>query len=183
MNANLRRLGSAEVLDPGLTALLLAGLLIGIEPIGGDPDRLYRPLKQELARFLAERRLPLWSDHFGLGLPLLAESHVAALYPGNWLLYSVLSVPAAYRLSMWLHHVFLTAATFAYARFLRLSPAAAGLAALAFTFCGFQAIHSSHEPFYHALPYMPLCALLAEWYLASGRRLAVVLLVCAWAPS
>src|SRR5271156_5466123 len=66
---------------------VLGGLLVGYEPVGGDPDRLYRPLKSELARALAEGRLPFWSTRFGLGVPLVAESHVAAFYPLNVLLY------------------------------------------------------------------------------------------------
>ena len=36
-----------------LAGALLGGLLVGYEPVGGDPDRLYRPLKSELARSLA----------------------------------------------------------------------------------------------------------------------------------
>jgi hypothetical protein len=110
----------------------------------------------------------------------LAESHVAALYPVNWLLYSLMNLPAAYRLAMWLHYVLLASTTYAYARFLRLSPHAAALASIGFTFCGFQAIHSSHEPFYHALPYLPLALLVAEWYLASGCFLGLILLACTW---
>jgi hypothetical protein len=180
VKAILRRLPAAALLAPGLTGLLLLGLLFGIEPVGGDPDRLYRPLKQELARFLAEGRLPFWSDRLGLGVPLVAESHVAALYPINWLLYTALGVPAAYRLAMWLHYILLASTTYAYARYLRLSPHGAALAAIGFTFCGFQAIHSSHEPFYHALPYLPLAILLAEWYLASGRLLGLILLASTW---
>ena len=91
-------------------------MLAGIEPVGGDPDLMYRPIKQELARRLRAGTLPYWSDHFGLGVPLVAESHVAAFYPPNWLLYRALDVPTAYRLSLWLHFVALAAATYAYAR-------------------------------------------------------------------
>src|SRR5262245_31053307 len=70
-----------------LVGLVLGGLLVGYEPVGGDPDRLYRPLKSELARSLAVGKLPFWSERFGLGVPLVAESHVAAFYPLNLLLY------------------------------------------------------------------------------------------------
>jgi hypothetical protein len=180
MNRTLRRLLCPAIATVGLAGLLVGGLLIGFEPVGGDPDRLYRPLKEEFTHFLARGELPLWSDRFGLGIPLLAESHVAAFYPPNWLLYSIAGVSTAYRLAMWLHYLFLAATTYAYARFLRISPHGAAIAALGFTFCGFQAIHSSHEPFYHALPYLTLAALVAEWYLASGRFLGVILLAVTW---
>jgi len=148
---------------------ILGGLLVGYEPIGGDPDRLYRPLKTELARALRAGRLPFWSDRFALGAPLVAESHVAAFYPPNLALYRFLDVSAAYRLSMWFHYVALAAATYAYARSLGILPWGGALAALAFTLCGFMTIHSSHEPFYQLMPYLPLALALAERYMATGR--------------
>src|SRR5262249_58174541 len=101
---------------------MMGVLLVRSEPVGHDPDRLYRPIKTELAASLRQGTLPFWSDKIGLGIPLVAESHVAAFYPPNWLLYRFLTVSAAYRLSMWLHYVALTAATFAYARQMGAAP-------------------------------------------------------------
>ncbi len=142
----------------------LGGLLVGYEPVGGDPDRLYRPLKSELARAMAEGRLPFWSSKFGLGVPLIAESHVAAFYPPNLVLYRAFDVPTAYRLSMWLHYVALVATTYLYARCLGLSTWGSALAGVSFALCGFQTIHSSHEPFYSMMPYLPLALYFAERY-------------------
>src|SRR5437588_10065580 len=102
----------------GLVGAILAGLLGGIEPIGGDPDQMYRPIKTELARALRQGRLPFWSDRLGLGVPLVAESHAAAFYPPNLVLYRLLDVPVAYRWSMWLHYLALSAAMYGYARVL-----------------------------------------------------------------
>lgn len=180
IRAVTRWMRSPWAMTAGATGLLLAGLLVGVEPVGGDPDRLYRPLKVELARFLAAGRLPFWSDRLGLGLPLLAESHVAALYPPNWLLYGALDVSTAYRLAMWSHYIFMALGVYAYSRFLGASQPGSAVAGVAFTFCGFQAIHSSHEPFYQILPYLPLALLFAEWHLASGRLAGLVLVACAW---
>jgi hypothetical protein len=159
---------------PLILALLLVGtipggLLVGYEPVGGDPDRMYRPLKSELARALEDGRLPFWSHRFGLGVPLVAESHVAAFYPPNLVLYRLLDVPTAYRLSMWLHYLALVATTYFYARCLGIAPWGGAMAAVAFTLCGFQAIHSSHEPFYCLMPYLPLALGLSERFLATGR--------------
>jgi hypothetical protein len=157
---------------------ILAGLLVGFEPVGGDPDRLYRPLKAELARTLARGELPYWSDRFGLGVPLVAESQVAAFYPPNWLLYRIANVNAAYRCAMLVHYLAVAAATFAYGRRLGLTPWGSSLASVAFTFCGFQTIHSSHEPFYHAIAYLPATLWISEAYLEDGRvwRLALLAL-------
>jgi hypothetical protein len=175
--------GRAKV--PGLVAiaavaLTLGGLLVGYEPVGGDPDRIYRPIKSELSRALSEGRLPYWSDRFGLGAPLAAESHAAAFYPPNWALYSALGVAAAYRLAMWAHYALAAAATYAYARALGAAGWGAALAAVSFTLCGFQTIHSSHEWAYHTLAYLPLCLLLADRYVASGRAVWLALLALAW---
>jgi hypothetical protein len=171
-----RRLATPGLAAAVVVGLMLSGLLIGWEPVGGDPDTLYRPIKTELARALRAGHLPFWSDRFGLGVPLLAESHTAALYPLNWLFYGLLDVAVAYRLAMWLHHLALAVTTYAYARYLGGTPWGGAISALAFTLCGFQNIHAGHEPFYHALPYLPLALLLAERYLDRGRLSWMVLL-------
>ncbi len=164
----------------GLAAVVMSPLLIGIEPIGGDPDRMYRPIKTELARALGEGRLPLWSDRFGLGVPLAAESHVAAFYPPNILLYGLLDVATAYRISMWLHFVALTALTYAYARCLGATSWGSAMSATAFTFSGFLSIHSSHEWSYHTLPYMILVLIAADRLMHSGNRGWLGVLALAW---
>src|SRR5262245_9669148 len=105
MARSIRGVPGPLVAAVGVVALALGGLVVGYEPVGGDPDLLYRPIKAELARALAEGRLPYWSDRFGLGMPLAAESHAAAFYPPNWLLYRALEVSAAYRLAMLLHYL------------------------------------------------------------------------------
>lgn len=169
-----------EVVAVVAVGLLLGGLLVGYEPVGGDPDRIFRPIKTELARALREGRIPYWSDRFGLGIPLVAESHVAAFYPPNWLLYRALDVSTAYRLSMWLHHLALAAATFAYARRIGVEPWGSATAAVAFPFCGFLTVHSSHEWAYHTLVFMPLCCLAADHYASSGRGAWLALLALLW---
>jgi hypothetical protein len=163
-----------------LVGLAMSPLLVGYEPVGNDPDLMYRPIKSELSRALSEGRLPYWSDRFGLGAPLAAESHAAAFYPPNWALYSALSTPAAYRLSMWLHYVLAAAATYAYARALGAGGWGAAISAVSFSLCGFQAVHAGHEPFYHVVAYLPLCLLLADRYATSGRLLWLALLAMAW---
>jgi hypothetical protein len=179
--ARTRNPDSTPALVAGLAVgLLLAGLLVGYEPVGGDPDRIYRPIKAELARALREGRLPFWSDRLGLGVPLVAESHAAAFYPPNWLLYRALDVSLAYRLSMWLHFVGLAAATFAYARQVGETPWGASLAAVAFPLSGFLTVHASHEWAYQTLPYLPLCLLAAERYAATGRLAWLAALAMLW---
>ena len=156
-------------------ALALGLSLLGPYPIGGDPDLMYKPIKSELKRSLEAGRLPFWSNRFGIGVPLIAESHVAAFYPPNWPLYRFLDVSTAYKLAMWLHWAALAVSTFAYARVLLISRAGSALAALIFTLCGFQAVHIVHEPFNHLMPYLPLCLLLADSFMRTGK---IVWLAC-----
>ena len=178
---SLRTMATNSSLVPLLVvAVLLCPLLVGIQPVGGDPDLMYRPIKQELAQHLRAGTLPYWSDHFGLGVPLVAESHAAAFYPPNWVLYRVLDVPIAYRLSLWLHFIALAAATYAYARGLGLSPPGSASAAIGFSLCGFQAVHSVHEPFYTLMPYVPLCLLLGDRFVTTGKELWLALLALSW---
>jgi hypothetical protein len=175
------RVSKPLLLALAVVALSMGGLLAGYGPVGGDPDCLYQPIKSELARSLREGGLPFWSDRFGLGVPLVAESHAAAFYPPNWLLYRVMEVGPAYRLAMWLNYLALVVATYGYGRSLGLSPQGSALAGMTLALSGFQASHSAHEPFYHALPYLPLALMIAERYMADGKvaRLALLALVLA----
>jgi hypothetical protein len=141
---------------------------------------LYQPIKLELARALAAGRLPFWSDHFGLGVPLVAESHAAAFYLPNWFFYRLWDVPTAYRLTLWVHMLALVAATFAYARNVGIGYEGSALAAISFALCGFQAVHAVHEPFYHSMPYLPLCLLLAGRYATTGEARWLAGLALAW---
>jgi len=154
----------------GLVAITLSGLFVGYEPIGADPDNMYRPIKAELSRALKNGSLPLWSDLFGLGIPLAAESHVATFYPPNLVLYGGLELSTAYRMSIFFHFLALAIATYAYGRTLGLTSPGAGLAALSFTLGGFQTSHVCHEPFYTLLPYLPIALCFAERYLVDGRK-------------
>ena len=64
----------------GLLVLILGGQLLGLEVVGGDPDKFFRPLKSEFVRNIIEGRLPLWSDLFGFGMPLAGQSEIGAFY-------------------------------------------------------------------------------------------------------
>jgi hypothetical protein len=168
------------VLAVCVVGIMLGPVVAGFAPLAGDPEQMYLPIKMELARALSEGRLPFWSDRLGLGVPLAAESHVAAFYPPNWLFYRLLRVETAYCLTMWLHWIALAAATYAYARALEISHAGSALAAISFALCGFQAVHSVHEPFYHVMPYLLLCLYLADRYALTGRIVFLTGLALIW---
>jgi hypothetical protein len=164
----------------GIVGIVLSPVLVGFGPFVGDPELMYQPIKTELTRALSMGALPFWSDRFGLGIPLIAESHVAAFYPPNWLFYRLWDVPTAYQLTLYLHMLALTGLTYLYARLLGISRPGSALAAISFALCGFQAVHAVHEPFYHLMPYLPLCLLLADRYATTGRWTWLASLALAW---
>ncbi len=152
-------------------AIVLAAqwqLLCGRGVVGGDPDKVYLPMKSELQRAMADHRLPHWSPYFGLGAPLLAESQVAALYPINWVLYPWLELRRAYDWNQLLHVLVLALAMFAYLETIGSSPWGAALGTVSFSLCGFSAMHQIHEPLVLAMAWLPL-ALLATERLARGE--------------
>ena len=165
-----------------LMALLLAvglvhfGSIVGRQPVGSDPDFMYRPYKMQLAEALQRGELPFWSDRFGLGVPLIAESHVAAFYPPNWVAYRLLEVETAYRVLMFLSYLGVAATTFGYARNLGIEPWGAALAGLSFMLCGFQANHAVHEWAVNAVPYLPLSLWLSDRLVRSGKPSAAAAL-------
>ena len=104
-----------------LVGTVLGGLLVGYEPVGGDPDRLYRPLKSELARASG------WAGcRFGAvdsGLVFRSSPRATSRRFIHLIFCSIasLDLSLAYRLSMWLHYVAVVGTTYLYARCLGLS--------------------------------------------------------------
>jgi hypothetical protein len=161
----------------------LGGLLVGRGIVGGDPDREFRNFRFVRAEEFRQGRLPFWSDRLGLGVPLIAESQVAAFYPPNQVLDRALDPLTAYDLAAWLHLLFLTAAVYALARILGIMPWGAALAGVAFTLSGQLMGHFGHEPFYQAIPFLILILTFTEQYLASGRFLWLGLLALSFGVS
>ena len=100
-----------------LVGTVLSVLLVGYEPVGGDPDRLYRPLKSELARApqggpatVLEQSLRAWCS------ARRREPRRGILSTESFASISSLDVSLAYRLSMWLHYVAVVGTTYVYAR-------------------------------------------------------------------
>jgi hypothetical protein len=159
--------------------MALGGLLVGFGHVGDDTDRSYRGIKVALADSLRDGQLPFWSDRFGLGWPLIAESHVAAFYPPNWAAYSALEAARAFDLLMWLHYLGMAASAYLLARTLGAAPWGAATAGVAYALSGHLACHSPHEPFYSVLAYMPLILALVERFMATGRAVWALLIALA----
>lgn len=134
-----KRGSAAFTFGIGLTWIFWWPLWSGGGLIGGDIYPYYFPQKAFLADALKDGLIPLWNPLVGFGYPTLGESQTAALYPPNLLLYSQFDVNTAYNLSQLLHYIMAFAATWAFARRVKLSPAAATFAATAFVYGWFPA--------------------------------------------
>lgn len=142
--------------------------LAGFEVVGGDPDRFFRPLKSELVRSLKSGELPLWSDRFGFGMPLAAESEVGAFYPPHWLIYPAFGTSVGYRISQCLHQCMALTFTFFLARRLGALPLGAALGAVIFVLGGFPTIQASKEWAILGMAWMPAAFLGTETWLENG---------------
>ena len=167
-----------------LTVLCTIGLALalaasGIFPVSGDPELMYKPIKSELARVTGRGPASLLERSFRNRGPARRRESCRGILSANWLLYRLCDVRTAYRIAMWLHWVALAAPTFAYAR-MRLSRPGSALAAMSFSLCGFQAAHIVHEPFNQLMPYLPLCLLLADRYVTTGKLRWLAGLALAW---
>lgn len=156
----LRATRRATHLTLALVTLLILGvffmeLVPGRVYYPGDTARVYLPQRAALQRAIQQQVLPWWTSGIGAGYPLLAEGQVAALYPLNWLLYSLLPVEIALTVSVVLHYLITGVGFYVYARALRLSQAAAFLGTLVWTLGGFTIAHLSHVSIMAAAAWLP----------------------------
>lgn len=110
----------------------------------GDLSSFFYPVRLQLARALAEGRLPLWEPGLGGGFPLFAEGQIAALYPPNLILFRLLPTPLALSWSILLHLSWAAIGIFAFARVSGLRVSSAMLAGFVFSFSGFFLAHIPH---------------------------------------
>jgi hypothetical protein len=141
----------------GLTILFWWPLFRGGGFIGGDVYSYYLPQRVVYAEDLANRELPLWNNRAGHGYPIVGESQTGPFYPFNVVLYGVLPVNAAYSVNHLMHYLLAFVFTWMYARSVRLSGWAAGLAALVYTYGWFP----------------PRCSL--EWAIIGGAWMPAAL--------
>jgi hypothetical protein len=149
--------------------------------VGGDVTQFSIGLMAVLARAIRAGSIPFWNDLWGYGFPGVAESQMGVFYPPHLILYGLLPVEAAYTSSLVLHTLWGAFGTFWAARRLGISRTGGVLAGIAWSTCGFFAIHLPHQWAYTVGSWMPWAWGLA-WTVARGEgarrdavRLAAVL--------
>ena len=160
----------------GILTVVLGGQLLGLEVVGGDPDKFFRPLKSEFVRNIIEGRLPLWSDLFGFGMPLAGQSEIGAFYLPHWIIYPVFGANSGYRLSMFLHQIMGASFLFLLAKKLGSSNKGAMLGGLIYVTGGFPTIQASKEWAVLGMAWIPSAFLGVEIWLADKNRKGLALL-------
>ena len=135
-------------------------------------DRL--PVRAWIGESWARGELPLWCPDLYTGFPLLAAVEAGALYPTNALLFAALDPYAAIAWAQLLPLFLAGLGTFLLAREYALPPAAAWLAAGAFSLSGFLVGHLRQLNMVDAAAWIPLLLFLAERVLRTGSRAARV---------
>lgn len=157
-----------------ITVVLLVALVLAVfwrATFGGifyfgDIFQLHYPLRSAYVHELRRLSLPLWTPHVLAGYPLLAEGQLGALYPPNLILHALLPVPIA--LSIFILGHFLLAATgaYAFARRVRLYPAAALCSGLVYALGGFLVAHLNHVNIVACAAWLPWLFLLTDRLMA-----------------
>ncbi len=129
-----------------------------------DIFRLFLPLRTELARALAEGRLPLWTPNLEAGFPLFAEGEVAALYPINLIFTFLFPAQISLGYTILFHLAWLSVGMFILNRSSGFDTASAFLAGFVFGFSGFVIAHVHHSPHLAAGSWLPWLILFQQKY-------------------
>ncbi len=149
--------------------ILLTNLILS----GTDVFLYFYPYKVYAAETLRQGRIPLWNPHLFMGVPLLANSQVGIFYPLNWP-FIWLDAPRQVAWSIGLHITLAGLFTFHFAqKSLRLSWAAALLAALVFALGGYLGAQVEHINQLQAAAWLPLLFLLYDLGQQSSQKSVV----------
>lgn len=100
-----------------------------------DLTAFFYPIPELAWRMIRAGQLPLWNPYSAFGTPLAAMADVLLFYPGSWLRF-LLPFPFGFNFHIIMHFYLAALATYALARKLEMSRAAAFTAALAYALSG-----------------------------------------------
>lgn len=123
--------------------------------IDGDILYSFLPFHTELARAMAEARLPLWTTGIQAGFPLFAEGEVGALYPPNLIFHLLLPASVALSYIILFNWSWASIGMYLLCRSLNLRVPSAVLAALVFGASGFMVARAPHVPLVAAASWLP----------------------------
>lgn len=121
----------------------------------GDILLFFYPTHLSYANALREGRLPLWDPKMLAGFPLFAEGQISALNPLHLILYRFLPIDVATNYDILIHLAWVAVGMYLFARAIKLQPASAFLAALAFGFGGFFVARLQHMSIMATASWLP----------------------------
>ncbi|MFP4053759.1 MAG: hypothetical protein ACLFV7_07845 [Phycisphaerae bacterium] len=134
---------------------------------GEDDVIYYYPLRVLAGRAISDGHWPMHNPWEATGMPLMADTQSAVMYPPTWL-FAWLDGPMAYSLNIFLGFAIAGVGAWVYLRRLGLWRAPSFTGALAFTFCGFLVGHRVHLAMLHTAAFLPWLLWCIE--LARARR-------------
>ena len=152
-----------------LTLLILRPIaLTNLIPGSGDAFDYFIPYRAYASHVLRTGHIPLWNPYLFMGVPFLANSQAAVLYPLHWPLV-FLDPGRAVAWSIVIHVYLLAFFTYMYARSsMKLKRTGALTAGSIFAFGGFNAGAAMHLNQINALTWFPLALLL--WDVTTERK-------------
>ncbi|MBE7561147.1 YfhO family protein [bacterium] len=168
-----------------LSPAFYPGAWLGRAPARGDVPTQFIPWNSAVRDALMEGELPFWNPYTFCGAPLLANMQSAVLYPLDLLL---LPLPPgrAYGLSLALHALLAMAGAYLLARKLGANRDAAFLPAIAYAYCGWNAIHLFAGNLLNLfacawVPWLWLTLLLPAWRrLAATAGVVAMMVLCGY---
>ena len=146
--------------------------LPGLVLIKRDAFRVFLPLKQYLVERLASGELPQWFPYESLGRPFIGVVATGVFHPFT-VLYFLLPVPDALRVSTLISCVLAALGTFALGRLLRYSSAGALLSGIAFALSGYVVSLTENIQYLYPICALPFFCAALEKALTASRSWVV----------
>jgi hypothetical protein len=143
----------------------------------------FEPAKAFMHESLRAGRLPLWSPYIFCGYPIAAEGQIATFYPPSLFISWLLPSPAAVNWLLISHLMLAGIAMYFLGRAIGLTPFAAWLSALVFSFSGYLFAHLHHVALVCAAAWLPAVLLAVERSWQRRSTVLAVLAAAAWAAS
>ncbi len=147
----------------GLSLVVIAWLIFFSPILSGqsayfldDLKIIYHPMEVLYAQFQHDWQLPVWSNEFGFGHPLLAWGQLGFFTPLHLALRALYVPPVILlQISVAAYFLFGSVGMYAFLAHKRLHHAAAALGAITFAYCGFNIGHLNHVNFYTGTMLLP----------------------------